>query len=689
MMTWQYSPFTLPLLIGAAVSAVMTLFVWRRRQFDGARFVGLFTLSVVVWFIAYTFEFLSPDLAAKSLWLKVKFTSAIIPSISWLIFSLYYNERKKWLALPIQFLLGLVHIITIVMVWTNELHHLLWSDINLIRSTWYSFLSISYGVWFWVFFAISNLYYAISAILFIAPYKSSIPAPHGQRFTLSLAAILPLINNLLFVSQIEIIQNLDLTPFVLISTGIFVVWFLYRNDFPAPNLTPSDLVIANMKDGVITLDSQFSLVSINPAANKIINPQISITNNHKLVDIFPTQPDLEETIRMDINADIEFPLCDGEEIAHYRLRASELNDSQGDPSGIMLILSDISNKKSNEEELRQKLEIINRRSSQLEASARVAMEASTIRELEHLLSRTTQLIAEHFPYYHTGIFLLDNRRKYAVLQATNSPGGQRMLAKGHKLSIEGTSIVGFVAETGTSRIALDTGADTVYFDNPDLPETRSEIALPLIIREKVIGVLDVQSTEPNAFSPSDIETLQMLADQIALTIDNSRLFESNQQVIDELKSTYGEQAHQGWQKQIGDSPKAYYYDQIRVVPTQQYPELTENADTHQLAIPVSLRGQKIGSIILRREENENPWTSDDKDLATDAAAQVAVALENARLLNEARRLADNEKTISEISTAFSRSINVENILKTAIRELGQLPSIAEVSVHLGPPEKSS
>ena len=146
------------------------------------------------------------------------------------------------------------------------------------------------------------------------------------------------------------------------------------------------------------------------------------------------------------------------------------------------------------------------------------------------------MINREFGFYHVGIFLLDTAREYAVLSAANSDGGQKMLERSHRLKVGETGMVGYVTSTGKPRVALDTGADAVFFNNPDLPETRSEIALPLRVGDEIIGALDVQSTEPNAFSQEDINVASILADQVSIAIQNARQFEETRRALAESNS---------------------------------------------------------------------------------------------------------------------------------------------------------
>ena len=181
---------------------------------------------------------------------------------------------------------------------------------------------------------------------------------------------------------------------------------------------------------------------------------------------------------------------------------------------------------------------IEQRARQLQAVADVARATASIQNLETLLPIIVRVISEQFGFYHVGIFLNDDRGELSVLMAANSEGGRKMLERGHALRIGEQGIVGYVAKFGEPRVALDTGKDAVYFSNPDLPKTRSEAALPLVIGEKTIGVLDVQSEQPSAFHESDIEVLSTLANLVAVAIENARLFSRTNQALSDLQDTY-------------------------------------------------------------------------------------------------------------------------------------------------------
>ncbi len=187
---------------------------------------------------------------------------------------------------------------------------------------------------------------------------------------------------------------------------------------------------------------------------------------------------------------------------------------------------------------RRLLEQTERRAEQLKAVAKVGESVSRMLDLREVLNSTVDLIRDRFGFYHVSIFLLDEAREWAVVHASTGKVGKIMVERPHRLQVGSNSIVGFVTANAKPRIVLDVGEDAVHLKNPLLPETRSEMALPLILRGMVIGALDVQSREVNAFSDEDIETLQIMADQLATAIENARLFEQTQRRLLEQATLY-------------------------------------------------------------------------------------------------------------------------------------------------------
>jgi GAF domain-containing protein/HAMP domain-containing protein len=323
---------------------------------------------------------------------------------------------------------------------------------------------------------------------------------------------------------------------------------------------------------------------------------------------------------------------------------------------------------------------LSRRSSQLKAAAQVARQAAAIKDPSMLVNDAVRLISKQFGFYHAGLFLLDDHGEYALLQSASSEGGQRMLARGHRLRVGSQGIVGFVAAQKRPRIALDTGADAVYFDNPDLPNTRSEAALPLIVRDRIIGVLDIQSEKPQAFTQEDIETFQTLADQLALAVENARLFGEMDASVQKLEQVAAQRARQAWTEIGGAKTSVVQYTPMGVQDVTGKTGLTSNADA--LQIPITLHNQRIGAIKVQRKDEKSNWSPREHAMLQEIATQVGLALENARLLNDAQKHAANERVISEVTARIGSAFDVDSILRVTAQEIGRAIGDAEVSVQI-------
>jgi len=340
-----------------------------------------------------------------------------------------------------------------------------------------------------------------------------------------------------------------------------------------------------------------------------------------------------------------------------------------------------------------------RRAQELQAISEVSRTVSTEQRLEILLPLVTRLVSERFDFYHVGIFFVDTTKQFAVLQAANSEGGKRMLARGHQLEVGLTGIVGTVSQTGKPRIALDVGADATFFENPDLPETRSEMALPLNFRGETIGVLDVQSVKPGAFTESDSNTLTILADQVAIAIENARLFGQTQQARDEAEALYDQFQRTEWktfsqqettigysQSTIGGKPIVTPVESAEIREALQKGQVVVFDDKtlktqSSIAMPVKLRGQTIGVLNIKAPTKNRKWNQDEINLAQAVSDRLALALDNARLLQESQRRAAKEQKIGEVTAKIGASINMRNVLQTAVEELGRALPGSEVVIQ--------
>jgi len=340
---------------------------------------------------------------------------------------------------------------------------------------------------------------------------------------------------------------------------------------------------------------------------------------------------------------------------------------------------------------------------QLQTVAEIARAASSILDLDELLNTAVDLIHDRFDLYYAGVFLVDEAGEWAVLRAGTGEPGREMLRRGHRLKVGGQSMIGWCVDHSEARIAFDVGKEAVHFDNPLLPKTHSELALPLIARGQVIGAMTIQSSRIAAFSDEDITTFQILADQLGAAIENARLFQQTQESLEEISRLHQRYLRQEWRAYVADEEArartGYSYELGSVKPAGDVwmPEISQAAQRGEtvvrpetaaarqdgarsgsvafesspaqaaLAVPLTLRGQVIGALDFYETEQQRQWSRDDIALVESVADQVALALENARAYAELQRTAEQLKEVDRLKSQFLANMSHE--LRTPLNSI--------------------
>jgi GAF domain-containing protein len=332
------------------------------------------------------------------------------------------------------------------------------------------------------------------------------------------------------------------------------------------------------------------------------------------------------------------------------------------------------NRENLEASIAERTTELDQRNAQMRSVMAIARQIAVIQELAALLSTSVQLISERFVDFAASLYLLDETGHLAVLRASSTETGKALVRDGFRVSVGDQSVVGRVSRRGKmlisqSRSESRTGAPTV-----------SLVGLPLMVRGKVTGVLEVQVQRLEAPTQNEAEVLQLLADQLAAAIENARLVTASRVTVEQLQSLAGEGTRKAWQEYLKNQSLAYQFTPAGVKPAGSG---SRGQESHGHTIPVLLRGQEIGSIALQHKAGAE-WTQADQDLLEKLATQLALALENARLIEETRQRALQEQTVSAVSGRFSRSLDVDALLQVAVREFASLPEVAEATVVLKP-----
>ncbi len=332
----------------------------------------------------------------------------------------------------------------------------------------------------------------------------------------------------------------------------------------------------------------------------------------------------------------------------------------------------------------------------LQATQEVSRFAANQRDLQSLMNDVVELIVQSFPnIYHAQIFLIDEDRRYAVLRASTGTAGRQLLDRGHRLGVGSVSVIGQVTEEARIVVARDTVDSAVHRSNEFLPDTRAELAVPLTIGDRIIGALDVQSRQSGSFNEDQVSILQTMADQIAIAIENTRLYQESMQRLEEIEVLNRASTRFAWQEYLNEqrqrdiaSEAGTYHFTTQESPIRQQaikqrsPAIGEvtNRNTVPFAVPIMLRGQVLGAA-----EWELPQAEFDREkvqLAQELVNRLALSLDNARLFQTSQRATSRERLVNEISAKLTGQTDIEAILQTAVREVGQALRSPKVQINL-------
>ena len=335
-----------------------------------------------------------------------------------------------------------------------------------------------------------------------------------------------------------------------------------------------------------------------------------------------------------------------------------------------------------EDRIHERTDELETRAIQLRSSATVSKTIAEIQDISELMETTARLTSDQFGYYHVGLYLLDERKRTAFLQASSSTAGKQLIGQGFRIEPDRLNLFNQVVQYNHPYITSD--IDNVNFVRDiNFPLTRSRMLLPLTVRNNVIGILDLHSDQSQSFNTQDAEVLQTLADLVAISIDNTRLINETKNLVRQLETNTSAQTREIWTKFTSRHKPAYQY-----TPAGVRPLFVNNKQDNQdgLRVPLILHGENIGNILLKRKGSSTTWSERERVLVEKVAAQVALALENSRLVDETQKNAVRDQVIANISARVRETLDIESVLRTATTELRRAFDLKEAEITIGTPQ---
>ena len=347
-----FSSYETALLAAAAASGVLAYFVWRNRPAPGAGSFALLMLAVTEWSLGYVMELGSAHLAAKALWANIQYPAIVSVPVLWLVFSLHYAGLDKWLPRYRLCLLSVIPVVTLLLAWSNESHHLLWTNLRLERTNSFIALAKTSGIWFWVHSAYSYLLVTVGTLVLTRTFLRMPRAPGSRGRALVSGVLAPWAANLVYIFRLSSLPYPDPTPFVFAVSSLAMAFGVLRYRLLGILPVARTAAMESMRDGVIVLDPLDRIVDVNPAAEGILGCVAQNVIGRSVSQVFSECFGSTQRWQGEAVNDSEIILGEGEDRWCFRLQIGPIHKRDGSLAGRLVVFSDVTESRRSEERLR-------------------------------------------------------------------------------------------------------------------------------------------------------------------------------------------------------------------------------------------------------------------------------------------------------------------------------------------------
>jgi PAS domain S-box-containing protein len=476
-MSWSHTIYAFLLIISALAATLLSIYAWQRRQSSGLTGFLLLTLSAAHWSAGYALELMSTSHSAILFWAKLEYLGIAILPVGWLLFAAQYSGRDKWLQRRNPLFLSLIPLLTMLLVFTNEWHGLIWREVSLLDGPGGSRLfTPTYGPWFWIQWAYAYLCLSIGTFFLLTALGRFSRLYRPQALSLLAGIATPWLGNLLYILDVS---PFDLTPIAFSVSAIWLSWSVFRFRLLAVVPVAYAQVYTSMVEGVIVLDLNNRIVDANPAAERVIGLPLSQLIGQPAAALPVARPDLVERFANVMEASAEITLGQGLQERHYQLRISPLLNPHGHPAGRLVIVHDMTDRVK-----------ARRRLLAQYAVTRTLAEADTVLEA---IPEILRAVCHH---------LVWERAEFWLLEGTTPP--QKPLAswpESPEMPLLAPELPAQVCDSG--KPIINTSADGIT------------AGIPIAIGPKVLAVFTFLGRTADPADESLWQTMYDIADQVA------------------------------------------------------------------------------------------------------------------------------------------------------------------------------
>ncbi len=744
-MAWQWIPYMILPLMAVATLIITALYIlWHRRHRPASRTGAMVLLACAELMVAYVLEMVGTDLSTKVLWNKMQYVAFAVAPTMWLVYTLQYTGREKWLTRRILALFSIVPPVTLLLVFTNEAHGLMWRRVWLDTDGLFLVVDKTYGVGFWVFVVYSYILMLLSTFLHVQLFIRSRRLYRWQASAMIFATLLPWLGNMLDVFKLSPFSSSVSTALGLILGGLTMAWTIYRLRRGGILSVSRGAIIRSMSDGVVVLDEENRIVDLNPVAQHLIGRPLSQAVGQPVEQVWPEWHGQIELPHDVVEVSKEAVLSEGDRQRTYDVRISPLVDWRGRLVSRAIVLRDITERKRRTAELSTMLEATRAVSSTLDLEEVLVLIAKEMAKATGVdgctLSRWDQEA-------DTVVSWIEWRRQWP--EWADDPGTA--------YALDDYPATRAVLETRQphSVCVSDPDAHPAEVAHLRKVESASLLMLPLAVGDRVVGLVELDTDEyERDFTAAEVRLCQALADQAAIAIQNAGLFEETRRRGEEVRLLFEATrdvsasleldevleriaAHLCWAAEAtsGDimildesgeratvcaqywTPGASLLERTLDVGTvydltwhpailqamrENRPLVTHADDPNlepatremmarfggrsALRIPIHVTGVLHGYALIWDSQRRHEWTDEEVQLCQTLANQVAIAIENARLHAQTERRLQEQIALREAGAVMTSALDLDTVLTRIAEQMSQAVDVTSAYISRHEPE---